>query len=1835
MKHHILTYFFTLNLLTASSVLAEDSCEPPPPPSYTEHRYGVDEVVGGGHRKVGLNGRPLGNTKPQAKEETDNHTEETYVDAMTLRLVHDTTDIYVPLGAGSELALQVRRNYSADLWGSVGQTPFTQPDRPFGVSWGANSLAPHFAFSHSLQSVVSGGGGASYNPDGVRPPTIVVVDNEGVSFRFMQTFDSATEEFFFIPMPNIADREAVSTSLEYLPSGKLKLTKKHGTYLIFAEETTVAQWYNDPYEIQYPRNYTLYRRLEEVVDRYGNKLIYNYNSEGTLVPDSITSEYANGTSGPSLSISKNSKGLISEITDPRGNKIKYTYDDIEFETIDQNTGDPVTLTIGERQLGEVHSKQGSTEKLISKYSYELSSQPVDYKPLNPADGLVNYLDLAMTSLSNGAGDTHLFETQPHQQSSLPVPRSPQPYSRVIKKITLPSDQKYSEFTYISQPYDYHEFIASVPEGEDPDFSQVIKKKIAIRDAEGNVTNYEYDNAAFISALASGSGSRPDQIYTVYQTQKITHPVGGVETLHFKLDASMAISTKTDFYENTTNYTYGETWPGNSYLNNTIGAELTTRYYTDPTKETNALGEVKEFEYTSDYRLMKKITERDSQGQIYRTTEYTFDTLGNRTSEIVKDGAGTIVKQTDFAYSDTDFPGFMTQKTVKALSGAGDPTWVDDLVTEYVPDSKGQLWKEIIDPSGLGLTTLHTYDANNNKLTTTDPRGNATTFEYDQRNRLTKVTYPDTQFKTFTYDLAGNKTAETDENGNTTLYQYDALRRLIKQARDIDDDGTINTGDLVTQFAYNAVNSKTSQTDPNGNTTTFEYDALQRLTKKTDPAPLNYQTTFTYGTNSGSLVFATDSFKPVTITDPRGTVTTITYDKLYRPTDKSIEYDSLLMLTADTSMDYDASGNLIQETDPLGKIRQIDYDTLDRPIKVTHAVGTAEAAEQETLYTSTGLAYRSIDALDRETDTEYDAAARPIEVQGPEVDNGFGTLVRPTTQTEYDANGNVTATINPLGNRWDFTYDLRNRKTKEQQPAVSDQGGSNARPEIETTYDSVGNILTVTDARNNATTTEYDPANRPIKVTAPAVATLGGGSASPITETTYDPNGNVLTVKDPNGNTITNTYDELNRLKTTTDDENIAVTYEYDEVGNRTRVTDGKGNKTQFSYDGLNRNTAITYGETATGEYTVSYTYDALNKTGRTDGNLKATVYTYDNRHRLQTVTYTSGDVYHDSPRTYTYDLVGNLLSVVETGKLNKADVSYTYDPLNRVLTETSGGVTHTYKYDVAGNRLFAQYGGTSTYTLVSAYDNLNRLELLRQEITGSGSRQTDYQYDLNGNTTKRILPNNDETLKTYDPLNRVETITTKTAGTTTLSTYSHTYDLVGNVVEIDEDYAAGGLTDRIITTAYDNANRLTSETILTSGVGTVTTTYTLDDAHNRTQKTVNEGTTTTTTTYTYNALNQLLTANDSSTNRSYTYDNNGNRATRSITQSPNPTITDSYTYDYENRLVLLDHQTNTDVTKRGAYTYTYDYRTRRVERNEASAGGTSTKIIFSGGTSVQEYDLGSTTPDVEYIRGSDYGGGVGGILFTVRSGTPSYTHYNNRGDVVAKTDMSNALTYQAAYEAYGTRTSEQGSTNDRQKANTKDEDPTGLLNEGFRYRDLETDRFITRDPAGFVDGPNLYTYVVQNPWSKFDPQGLDDEDNNKPRPKPKTPEKSESVDREAAGSDLQSNDRSRDHNTPINQHEKEKSPTESARDTTTGNSDEEQSVDPSEKDSSGWFDRYHEELEIPSPDDLLDSPLDYISDSLEYLDWQIGNGIFDPAEPSEPGYYNTLPLGPSGVGKVG
>jgi RHS repeat-associated protein len=427
-----------------------------------------------------------------------------------------------------------------------------------------------------------------------------------------------------------------------------------------------------------------------------------------------------------------------------------------------------------------------------------------------------------------------------------------------------------------------------------------------------------------------------------------------------------------------------------------------------------------------------------------------------------------------------------------------------------------------------------------------------------------------------------------------------------------------------------------------------------------------------------------------------------------------------------------------------------------------------------------------------------------------------------------------------------------------------------------------------------------------------------------------------------------------------------------------------------------------------------------------------------------------------------------------------ANVAYGYDALDRAVTETSGGLTHTYKYDLAGNRLSTVYGGTGR-TIASTYDALNRLGTM----TESG-RATGYGYDLNGNIAQKTLPNGDREVDVFDALNRCSSETDTAGNGSSLYIYNYGYDLVGNVVTVGESYPSG-LNNRTVTNTYDNINRLLVEAVASST--NVTTTYAYDNGNNRTSKSVAAGgSPAVLTNYTYNNLNQLTGYGDGTRSVTLTYDADGNRSGRTVSGGSD-NGTDSYGYDFENRLIQLVKGTTGSA---GTYNYTYDYRTRRIVRDESNAGGVVTDLVFSGGTSVQEYDTGGTGSalSVEYIRGSDYGGGVGGILYTLRGGTPSYTHENKRGDVVAKTDGSGNLTFQTQYEAFGKQVATSGSTLDRQKSNSKDTDPTGLVDEGFRYRDLDTGMFISRDPAGFVDGPNLYTYVIQNPWTSFDPEGL-------------------------------------------------------------------------------------------------------------------------------------------------
>ncbi|MEM0967306.1 MAG: RHS repeat-associated core domain-containing protein [Verrucomicrobiota bacterium] len=1740
--------------------------------------FSGSDAVGPRYRKVYLNGRPAPDEKPEQEDETESYQEETYVDAFDLSLRHDTSYAYVPLAA-SDLVLEANASVRETGWSNRnGLRPIESLTLPFGVGWTSN-LCAYIEITETLEDFTSD------------PISVTVVDEGGRS----QRFGTANQQEFF-PWPS--SRVDKKTWLNQLvrEGDDLVLIKKFGTKLTYRPCDAWFMYSSDRIAGGALRRST-YWRLEEVEDRYGNRILYDYGSSRvSLIPELIE---AVDRDDQWLVIVRSEDGRrVESITDARGETTEFIYSVNQVSApgdgglissdgiiYDYGTLDAVQFSDGtERSYGyevAVDEEVGSDGKITWHYHANLSSVTdkrgntynfeygfdrtkaywvessqigigtfrigVSSGEFNELPGDVQSCVISQLQEMNGFGDSS-FEGEFRDQYGLP---------RQVRSVVLPGEEGTSTF-------------AKTPESETifgPEFS--ASSGTVVTDTLGNETRYRFEgiHGEIVDVDTKGSFgvvpvSTDWMIY--YTTMTIEHSDVGSETFVFDLPSGLALSSMTDLSGNTTTWSFEDAIPPETEVP-VIESEPTfmTRW-SDPTSKTDALGRVETYQY-GPWRVMSRV--EDVHGTV---TQWDVDEMGRRKDMTILDESGTKLLEERYVFDTTaGFEGFMREKRVVAFANVSGQSWEQDLVTEYEPDSRGRLWKEIVDPGGLSLTTEYNYDLNNNRTSILDPRDNLTVFTYDSLNRLVKTSYPAAGTSSDVgithvrrlYDARGNLACVVDEEGRYTLYHHDALNRRTGVIQDMDgfglpnlpaetapqilledNRGSYTPADIRTQLAYNAVSSLSRVTDPRGIVTRHEYDDLQRVEATyvnwDNPSASSSEKTHTeffyeLQYNPGASAFASEGFKPTRIVRHDAVLSTSglltleshhRYDADYRKVYGSSEYSPGNFAT--TITDYGTIDSFGKEslvstvTDPRSKVTRSERDGLGRVIKVTDAFGTADAITTHTDFSSTGLAWRVTDPRGGYTETEYDGAARPVKVwQSDPVTGqinrqpaGDGLIGSPVTETIYDAAGNVEATINPRGQRWDFTYDARNRPVQEFAPEVVDASHPNnasSRPLTQTYYDGVGNVIRTVDPRFLSTVTEYDFADRPFEVEVSSVPVFGlVGDQTLTSSTLYDKNGNITSVTDFAGNRTTNSYDDLNRLVATATNPvngqpspnsanplpgDIVVRYEYDDSGNQTLVTDGEGAQTAFRYDGLARNTRTIWDFGSQLQRTKTNTYDAVVMTGRTDEKDQVTQYLYDHLHRLEQVLYTGRS---QDNRTYGYDENGNIETVsYPEDPFDVRAVVNDYDYLNRITSETSAGVSHGYTYDKAGNLRTTTYGLT-TRQIVSTYDALNRLDTMTE-----GGRVTGYHYDLAGNIVQKDLANGVIVECTYDLLGRKKTSTNIASGASNpFASYTYDHDAAGNLARIVEAYPEGNLAYREVTNAYDRTYRLDTETILSEGTTKVTD-YDYDDGNNRTRKGVTVGSAPEeVTNYQYGDgsvasggnSNQLVSFTERSNTITFTYDANGNRATRTEGSE-----TDTYTYDYENRLVSLNYQTGDSDT--GLYKYAYDHRTRRVVRDESAVAGRDLHLLsFSHGLSVQEHiDTVSATPDAEYIRGSDYGGGIGGLLYSLRSGTPSFKHYNSRGDVVAATDTSGVLTYQAAYEAFGkhgdTPTSEEWGTNpDPQQANTKDEDPTGLLNEGFRYRDLETGSFITRDPLGFVDGPNVYTYVVQNPWTKFDPFGLDD-----------------------------------------------------------------------------------------------------------------------------------------------
>lgn len=269
----------------------------------------------------------------------------------------------------------------------------------------------------------------------------------------------------------------------------------------------------------------------------------------------------------------------------------------------------------------------------------------------------------------------------------------------------------------------------------------------------------------------------------------------------------------------------------------------------------------------------------------------------------------------------------------------------------------------------------------------------------------------------------------------------------------------------------------------------------------------------------------------------------------------------------------------------------------------------------------------------------------------------------------------------------------------------------------TSYDANGRITGLLDPNGVVTSFTYDLRGR---LTGKTV----GGEA---TGYTYDPAGQLIQVSLPDGSSLAYTYDPAHRLTAITDGLGNKIQYALDAMGNRTKedVLDPTGSLAQTRsrvYDALNR----LYQDIGAQNQTTTYAYDANgNLTGITDPLSHTTVQGFDALDRLIQIT---------DPGTgqtrFAYDGLDRLVQVTDPRNLV---TGYTVDGLgNRSGQQSPDTGTTAQGFDAAGN-LVSRTDAKNQATQYQ-YDALNRLT---QVTLADGSRQT-YTWNIGTNGIGRL-----------------------------------------------------------------------------------------------------------------------------------------------------------------------------------------------------------------------------------------------------------------------------------------------------------------------------------------------------------------------------------------------------------------------------------------------------------------------------------------------------------------
>ncbi|MEC7839851.1 MAG: RHS repeat-associated core domain-containing protein [Chlamydiota bacterium] len=920
------------------------------------------------------------------------------------------------------------------------------------------------------------------------------------------------------------------------------------------------------------------------------------------------------------------------------------------------------------------------------------------------------------------------------------------------------------------------------------------------------------------------------------------------------------------------------------------------------------------------------------------------------------------------------------------------------------------------------------------------------WDYDDFGNLIEHTNPLGEIATFRYDNNDNLIYEAGARPEFYKeYKYDYCDRLVSE-EEFHADGT----HLKKGYRYDYMGNVLAEIDIYGNETTFEYDFANRLTKVIEPSgvvkqQLEYNCLDVVTSQRDALGNITlkeynSRGQPQKITFPDGRV------ERYR---------------------YNLDGSLRETQANDGTVTKIKLDYQDREIEKSVYSESGELLFKTSREYNAFHLLSETDAAGNVTYYEYDAQGREIRVtSGSKVtESAYDVLGRKNKVTIYSNEDRSDAIITV------YEYDVLNRIIAE----IVKDFKENEESKNTYCYDCDGNRTQSSTVGAAGVSTSYKEFNAHGVVTR-EVDAEGHERYNRIRFDYFDEEGNHVGCTeniDPMGN-MTMVVKNVNGrdaaiIKKDAFDKILHKTVlSYDLVGQLIERVDHvyQGEEKvreitkRWEYDNCGRVFSIidAYGSNDQKQWLCSYNQKGQ-KISITKSDGTVIHHEYDERGLLSKIKSSNGDIHY----TYEYDIMNNPIRIVD--EVAKTETQRDVDRYGQVTREKlANGLVLQYTYDTLGRERTVTLHDKSSIEYVYEGGRLQKIN--RRDNRGAEKYSHKYvEFDERGAVLQVDLAKNAGTIAyDYDLMGRVIAIEAKhwrevIAG----------FDDSGNLIAKQTTDAIGTEDESF---AYDALYQLTSE----NGHS-----YLYDSLNNRVKKDDKKNE--------INDLNQIL----EDENKSYRYDLNGNMI--AIIDDQNKAL--SLEYDSFDRLVKI-------YSGNDRFNYQYDANNRRIRKTHQQQDNEGAwqvvaleNYIYHGNNEIGATNAEGTITELRLL-GKGLGAEIGAAVALELGGNVYVPIHDHNGNVCSLIDADSgniSETYRHTAFGEGTVYDQEGRTkedsiNPWRFSSKRHDKETDFVYFGRRYYCAEIGRWITSDPLGDRDGPNMYAYVKNNPMTHYDLYGL-------------------------------------------------------------------------------------------------------------------------------------------------